>query len=79
MLGAARKPVSLTIRSVAWIVLAIAFLTLDILRIERLHRAGYAAGWAAWVQLLLWSAALVGWSWTAWKQWQQRKVERRVV
>ena len=71
--------VTLVVRSVLWIGLALIFLVRDVLQIERARDADApVTNWMV-LQLVLWLAVLAFWISVAWRGWKRRNDPLREV
>lgn len=65
------------VRAILWLVIAGVFVAWNVRRIAAYRVAGFTVPWWNWVQLGLWSAALLFWLWTGWRDLARRDSGRR--
>lgn len=61
-------------RAVLWIVVSVVFLVVDILKVTKLRAVGLAPSWFLWAQILLWTLALVFWTYSGVQSLRKGKV-----
>lgn len=48
-------------RAVLWIIVSIAFLVVDLMKVTKIRAAGFSPSGFLWAQIVLWVAALLFW------------------
>lgn len=61
-------------RAAVWIIISIVFLVLDFMKLARLHAAGLHPTWYFWVQIAVWTAVLLFWSYSGLRAVRKGKV-----
>ena len=61
-------------RAVLWIVVSLVFLVTDVLKLGKIRASGLTPSWFLWAQIVLWSLALIFWSYSGIQSLRKGKV-----